>query len=271
MRVIGYSLLLFLLIAIVSATAHSGIEWLGTTDFLAGPNGIRVTRSTAYRLSSSEWLEFGLPEHGPIRILSNSAFERMNKSTARYALDYEVLDSVGKRILGGRYHHRTQITLLVDSDADDELAPISKTSYARDRNPGSNAEGFWIDAPDIKLPGRLRLRIAEQAPAIVEIAARAYQRSELPPRKARSAWQRLSRRKREKLARGFAISSEWLEPFETTALARFSWRPLGPQGVEGKDYEERTLLIVSDPRFKRSETITRSPAARSVLGGEEVQ
>ncbi len=271
MRVIGYSLLLLLLTVLVCTAAHSGIQWLETTSFLTDPNGIRASRSTAYRVSSSDWLEFGLPEHGRVRILSNSAFKKLRRDTARYAIDYELLDSSGQIVLKGRYHHRARMTLLVNSNAQGDRGPISKTAYAESRNPGSDAEDFWIEAPAFSLPGRLRLRIAEQSPAIVEIAARAYQRVQLSPRKANSAWQRLGRRKREKLTRGFALSSEWLESFETTALASFSWRPLGPRGVELKDYEERALTIVTDPRFERKEAVSGSSATGSLREQEASQ
>ena len=260
MRAIGYSLLLFLSLATATATAHLGFEWLATTNLLTGPDGIRVTRSTAYRLPSSSWLEFPVAEHGLIRVLSNCALGALERNAARYAVDYEMLDSSGRVILSGRYHHRVHLTLLVASNASDHTSPISKTSYAQSRNPGCNAADFWIDAPDFSLPGMLRIRTAEQGPSIVEIAARAYQRVELSPRKARFAWQRLSRRERERLARGFALSSEWLQPFETTALAQFSWRPLGPRGVEDQDYEERVLLVVNDPGFERL-PVTAQPLA----------
>ena len=262
MRTIGHSLLLFALLVIGSTAIHFGFEWLETTDFLAGPNGIRVSRSIAYRVSSSRWLEFGLTERGPVRILSNCALSHPNEKVTRYAIDYELFDSSGQIVQSGRYHHRARINLLHNSQQADFQRPIAKTSFAQTQQPGSNSAEFWIEAPDLDVPGRLRIRVAESSDAIVEIAARAYQRTELSPRKAESAWQRLSRRKRQQLARGFAVPSDWLEPFETTALAGFAWHALGPKGVEGEDYEERLLLIVNDPAFERHHARMDVPAAK---------
>lgn len=258
MRIIGHSLLLIALLAVAAIAIVLGSEWLGTTGFLPGPNGIRASRSTAYRVPTTSWLAFGLSERGPIRVLSNCAFESTAETESRYALDYELLDSGGEIVLSGRYHHRAQITLLIEAGQKRDAQPISKTSFADFQRPGSNAADFWIETEDLELPGTLRVRIADQAREIVEISARAYQRTELSPRKAKSAWQRLSRRKREEFARGLAVSSEWLEPFETTALARFDWRPLGPRGVEERDYEERLLLVVSDPKFERARNSIQS-------------
>jgi hypothetical protein len=267
MRTIGHSLLLFVLVAIGGAAIHFTFEWLETTDFLAGPNGVRVSRSTAYRVSASQWLEFGITERGPVRILSNCAFSHPVENATRYAIDYELLDSSGQVIQSGRYHHRAQISLLSDPTRADRTLPISKTSYADTQLPGSNSAEFWIEAPNLDVPGRLRIRIAERDSAIIEIAARAYQRTALSPRKAKSAWQRLSRRKREQLARSFAVPSDWLEPFETTALAGLAWHALGPKGVENQNYEERVLLIVNDPAFERHPTRTISPVANANIEG----
>jgi hypothetical protein len=270
MRTIGHSLLLFLLIAIGGAAIHLTFEWLETRDFLAGPNGVRVSRSTAYRVSASQWLEFGVTEQGPVRILSNCAFSHPVEKATRYAIDYELLDSSGQVIQNGRYHHRAQISLLSDPTRTDRALPIPKTSYADTQLPGSNSVEFWIEAPKLDVPGRLRIRVAEHDSAIIEIAARAYQRTELSPRKAKSAWQRLSRRKREQLARSFAVPSDWLESFETTALAGFAWHALGPKGVESQDYEERVLLIVNDPAFERHPTRSNSPVTTVNVDGGSV-
>lgn len=265
MRLIGHCLLLCVSIAIAITATHVAFTWWGATDFLAGPNGIRVSRSTAYRVPSSQWLEFGLSERGPVRVLSNCAFSHLTENAKRYAIDYELLDSSGQVVLSGRYHHRALMTRLRNPQQADHALPIAKTSYAGTQMPSSNSAEFWIDAPDLDVPGRLRIRIAELDDAIVEISARAYQRTELSPRKARSAWQRLSRRRREQLARGFAVPSDWLEPFETTALASLTWHALGPKGVEDEDYEERVLLIVNDPDFERYPNRTGSPAERHKL------
>jgi hypothetical protein len=270
MRLIGHSLLVFMLIAFGSAAFHLAFEWLETTDFLAGPNGVRVSRSTAYRVSDSQWLEFGITERGPVRILSNCAFSHPVENATRYAVDYELLDSSGQVIQSGRYHHRAQISLLSDPTRADRRLPLSRTSYADTQLPGSNSAEFWIEAPDLDVPGRLRIRIAERDTPIVEIAARAYQRTQVSPRKANSAWQRLSRRKRERLARSFAVPSDWLEPFETTALAGLAWHALGPKGVENQDYEERVLLIVNDPAFGRHPTRTSSPVTTVNVDGGSV-
>jgi len=259
MRAIGHALFFFVVIAVLGAATHFSLVWLETTNFFAGPNGISVSRSTAYRVPSSEWLEFGITERGPIRVVSNCAFNQMTQNPTRYALDYELLDSSGEIIHGGRYHHRAKITLLRDPRQTADDPPIAKTSYAGTNLPSSNSVEFWIEAPDLNVPGRLRIRVAEHPDRVVEVAVRTYQRNELSPRKAKSTWQRLSRRKREQLTRGSAVPSDWLEPFETTALASFTWRPLGPRGVENEDYEERTLLIVNDPELERYRVGTNAP------------
>ena len=270
MRIIGHSLLLLVLVALGGAAVHFTLEWLESTDFLAGPNGVRASRSTAYRVSASQWLEFGVTERGPVRILSNCAFSHPVENATRYAIEYELLDSSGLAIQSGRYHHRAQISLLSDPTRADRTLPISKPSYADTHLPGSNSVEFWSEAPNLDVPGRLRIRIAERDNAIIEIAARAYQRTALSPRKAKSAWQRLSRRKREQLARSFAVPSDWLEPFETTALAGLAWHALGPKGVENQDYEERVLLIVNDPAFERHPTRSNSPATKVNIDGGSV-
>ena len=251
MRIIGHSLLLCLSVLAIGTATHYGIKSFKASGFWASPNGMSTTRSTGYRVSSLKWLEFGITERGPLRVLTNGAFRESTVDASRYAVDYDLVDAAGKIVLSGRYHHRARMTLLREGRSSNRNRPIAKTSYAHSNRPSSNSVEFWIEAPELALPGRLRIRIAEQDENLLEITVRAYQRATLSPRKARSAWQRLSRRKREQLARGFAVPADWLEPFEATALSSHTWRPLGPRGVDNKDYEERFLLIVSDAEFER--------------------
>ena len=264
MRVIGHGLLLILCVVAIGAAVHLGFDSLETSGFWAGPKGVRVTRSTAYQGSTLKWLEFGMTERGPLRILSNCALDGFTEDAARYAVDYELIDASGKVVLSGRYHHRARMTLLHNPRRSRHKRLIAKTSYAQTEWPSSNSVEFWIEAPEIALPGRLRIRIAEQDGNVIEVAIRAYQRTTIPQRKAGSAWQRLSRRKREQLARGYAVPAEWLKPFEATALARHTWRALGPKGVDRQDYEERILLIVDDPKFERVREPNGTPLAKSV-------
>jgi len=112
MRAIGHALSLFVVIVVLGAATHFSLGWLKTTDFFAGPNGISVSRSTAYRVSSSEWLEFGITERGPIRLVSNCAFNRVTQHPTRYALDYEL----------------EQLRIQSSNAASDTLCPRLRTS-----------------------------------------------------------------------------------------------------------------------------------------------
>ena len=64
------------------------------------------------------------------------------------------------------------------------------------------------------------------------------------------AFRRLSRREQRKLAAANAFPIDMLTREEMSYLARNHWRPVGPQGIEGRDYEA-FVLYESSLRGKR--------------------
>jgi len=255
MRILGRLLLVVAFASIAGVMLYLSLTWYSGESGWFGSGRSGVTRATAYRLSPTQWLEFGITESGPLRVLSNAAFSTLpeiENADARpdrryYAIDFEIIDATGAVFQSGRYHHRASVTLLHDPTLVLGGPLVPRTSYADSDHAGSKAEEFRLSAIGLALPAQLRMRRAEVDPMLREISVRAYQQQELSARKSKTVWQRLSRRARERRTRGFALPPARLQPIEVAALTRVSWRPLGPRGVEGEDYAEHRLLIVNDP------------------------
>lgn len=223
---------------------------LGESEY--GFTGPGLRNVTTYLLPGDGWIEFSVADPGKLRILSNAASAAEGDAELRYAIDYEIVDARGERFRTGRYHHRSRPTLLSDPREIPPRPPFPRARFAHSGDGATRSAELRLGLEGAALPAVVRLARADASPAVREVTLRVSQHETLPLRKSRSAWERLSRREREHRAGGFALPVAWLKPFEVAALARESWRPLGPKGIEGADYHERVLVIESDPVLVRA-------------------
>jgi hypothetical protein len=68
----------------------------------------------------------------------------------------------------------------------------------------------------------------------------------VPDREIKVAWQRMSGADRRRLAAGNIYPPQLLSEAEKRNLLRWRWRPVGPRGVEGEDYEVKRLYVPDD-------------------------
>ena len=212
-------------------------------------SGARV--SLAYELSDSIWTSFPVqPRSLQVKVVSNAGImPQMVNATdpLDYTLGFQILGS-GDRVLDqGEYHHLTRQTLFHD--------PLQTN--------GTRSGAFYLDSEVMPLDGRVfvldlarfkdigevsgvRFRLVQHDSRIRDVVIRVYERLLNPEHKLEHLWTRLSRKQREKMARGNVYPQDFLEPGEIRNLMRMTWHPVGPAGIPNSEYFLRHLYVLRD-------------------------
>lgn len=248
MRFFGRILLGLLLLLVLFGAGkelwHQAISWLrqGAIPAVAERE---VTVSTVY-LAEEDWLTFSLPAGSHLlKLLSNANFPSAAAAPGEewpYALEYRVLGGEGEELSRGLYHHRSA-QVFSRQQATEEILPAAYYLEG-DRQP---AEGrvLLLNLEGLANPAQLQVRLAQGEPAVASVALRLYHLEQEADHKLGFLWQRLSQGQRQSLARGSVYPPELLSAAEKRNLVREGWRPLGPQGVAGKDYFSRQLYLLA--------------------------
>jgi hypothetical protein len=240
--------LLGLLLILVLFWAGQGL-WDQTLSWLrqgAIPTAAEreVTVSTVY-LVEDAWLTFPLPAGSHrLKLLSNASLSAAAAPAEEwpYALEYRVLGEDGAELSRGLYHHRSA-QVFSRQPAGEEMVPAAYYLEG-DRQP---AEGrvLLLNLEGLAEPAQLQVRLAQGAPAVAGVALRLYHLEQEADHKLGFLWQRLSQGQRQSLARGSVYPPELLSAAEKLNLVREGWRPIGPQGVAGRDYFSRQLYLLA--------------------------
>lgn len=250
MRLIGRGLLLLLMFALLFWTALQPWQlpgWLtrtGVSDSLM--NNARP--STVYLLDKEKWLEFVITNGGDqVKILSNAAINSAGAANIErvwsYALEYELRNSSGEIVEQRIYHHRSKLSQYQDPSSGDEV--FNRYFYLDQSITPINVASLIIKITDETAPLHLRLRLAEAASDIADVAVRVYQPDPVPADRMGVAWLRLSTPQRERVARSMIYESDQLREHEIRNLLHNRYSPTGPQGIRGEDYHDRTLYALS--------------------------
>ncbi len=226
---------------------------------------VDASRSAAYRLDSTNWLEFDIPRQAlGLRILTNAAVQDLSRRVTtreeprdgwRYAIEYELLTGEGHLLDSHHYHLRA--------------------SVLKDRDPSTGAErsASWFGNLDwlptmtrtVQLPlesaaqppDRLRVRLAKREEVVQEVTVRVFMRYERTDYDQPYVWSRLSPEARERLARPSVYPPALLTAIERKNLARWDWTALPPLGLEGQDYQTRWFYQAA-PEPEACESVARS-------------
>ena len=244
MRILGRGLLALLLLVLLFwlgqelKSRFSQWRWPGLAPVNAEPE---AQVSTVY-LTGAEWLSFPLPAGSQLlRLLSNASLPVGTEALDQplpYTLEFRLLGPAGEELSRGLYQHRSRQDFL----ADGENGGARPAAYY--------PEGDWLPAEGRLLllnlaglaePRTLQVRLQQGAPGIETVALRLYHLGQEAEHKLGFLWQRLSEGQRQSLARASVYPPELLSAEEKRNLVRQGWRPLGPGGVAGEDYQVRQL------------------------------
>lgn len=247
MRTLGYLLVTALLLLLAAGPGQWAWQSLDRQELAAYLSGQLegAKPSNSYLQQGDNWLEFQLSGNGSsIHVVSNASVQRAQADADDvvwwYAFHYQLLDSGGKLLREGEYHHRTHIT-----------------QYHEPRHGRMVTRSFLLDPLRVPTdgrrmvmpvmqgdrPARLRLRVSETDPALLDVMFRVYEKETLATHKLDYRWQRMSEASKGVLARGNVYGPEHMRPMEQQNLLRARWRPLGPAGITDNDYRARKVYV----------------------------
>lgn len=219
-------------------------------DENAGSQLENARSGLTYVLRPSNSLTFNVwSRSGRIRLLTNvnlpASWPRLHtpQDAVEYELKYSLLNREQDVIYSGSIFIRSRMTEYVDFDT-------GKT----------RVQGFYLDGPDLPADTRstvlnlksfgvdvanqtaqVRFTMDASNPEALSIALRCYQEEMAPEHELETIWTRQSRNGKSRLARGNIYPESFLYPEEKLNAVRWEWRPSGPLGIQGKDYQLRTL------------------------------
>lgn len=272
--------LLIVLGAVLALQQPAPTDWDALWDRITGgrrplDRTARARTSLCYPLPADRWLVFPLPAWtDQVRIVTNADVPASAAGTDpervwRYALDYRVEDDKGEAVAAGQYHHGARASLYRDPDT-------GRTEWPR----------FYLDRPDVPAMGkvvllnlqgfalegrvqRIRLRLAAADRELNSVVVRVYNPEYNPERELGYLWGRLSPNLRDRLSEGNVYPTAFLTAWEKKNLVRMLWRPAAPLGIEGRDYEVRTLYTLKD-ELPLAEQDSVLPAGLHVAPGKRV-
>lgn len=205
----------------------------------AGPSSGGAQPSLAYLLSSEPTLfVFSRPQHR-VRIITNAELRRAAMNP-RYAFLIEALDEEGQMVWKQAIHVRS-VPLAVRGP-DGTLMPHA---FIRERGAGRLSAGD-ISQIDFGRPvAAIRLLAEDREAGALRMLVRVQEQRPLSERQREIGWERLSEREQEQLAAGNPLGPTLLSEEERLDLLVRRWSPVGPAGVQGRDYQR--MLIYERP------------------------
>ncbi len=159
-----------------------------------------ASRSMAYLLQPTRWLEFEIPPQAQIlRVLTNATVQDFSARPAtreqpragwQYALDYQLLGSDGRLLQASQYHLRASVIQCRDPETG-AVQAISWLGQSAGIPTITRTVQLPLDSAEL-VARRLRLRLAERDAAVQEVVVRIYMRSERAGYDQPYVWSRLS-------------------------------------------------------------------------------
>ncbi|WP_324828944.1 hypothetical protein [Qipengyuania zhejiangensis] len=196
----------------------------------------RVTgRALVYRLEAGRPLDFVFSQPVDLmKILAQPALVAAPDGTpapaeTEYGLRFRIFDIDGVEI--GTYEQH-----LHSSDANAMLDDGSYRRFYRNRAERIGAQDQILIEDNVDV-GRVEVSLIEADPSIAGIDIRVYERRPAAASEARSIFLRRSSEEQGALAAANAFPPDMLTEDEIRHIAVNLWRPVGPVGIDGHDYD----------------------------------
>lgn len=260
--------------AVILAIWAAALYWSGTAAWRASLAWLEehrkikafglagsAQRSLAYHLSAGQWLEFALPEASrQLRVVSNLNVNLHGDSPVQtagppqrwqYALHYQLIDSRGKLLADQVYYQNSRLTVYRDAQGD-----FYHANYYSD-SPLTPLDGRLMLLGSRALPqaAYLRLKLETAEPQAADAVVRVYVPAKIAEHRIGTRWLRLNEKQQETLANHSVYPASHLSEQEKLNLIRHQWDPVGPRGVQGKDYHSRFLYALDDISYDKMDTL----------------
>ncbi|GAB4540770.1 MAG: hypothetical protein Fur0020_10100 [Thermodesulfovibrionia bacterium] len=201
--------------------------------------------SISYVLNTEKWLTFPFEIRGGIiRILTNANLPRninLKDGEWGYAIRYQITGKGGDILMDKTYNLRSKVTFYKD----DRWGEYTSSFYTDTGIIPADSRGFRLNISNLEDARAIRFILVKKDSDIRDVSMRLYIRYE-PERIAGYMWRRLSDKKKERMAMGNVYPPELLTDHEKIELLKNQWRPLGPLGAEGKEFEIRKLYVLKE-------------------------
>lgn len=198
--------------------------------------------SVSYLLYKDESITFAIPSGANIlRILSNINIPIVNTDENipfSYSLKYQLLDKEDNVVFANVYHHYTKIVRFLDQETKEN---INTRFYTNNDILPASTRMFFIPLEFTNDAYKLKVSINSLDKRAQSLVLRSYHQVENSPRKLFDMWRRLKEKTKESLAKGNVYPYTLLTADEKKYLLSKSWKPFGPLGVLGKDYNIKNL------------------------------
>lgn len=238
---LGRGLLLLVLAGLAALLAwHFAPRFRGLADqvAVAGQGQQRVAwRVITYRLDPVRPTVFRFSQPlAELRIISQPVVAPQSVAPGKhwiYSVEVELLDSAAN-VIGTQTIHARSMVLEADGT---RRGPVR---YYRGR-PEAVAPADEFHLAGDRPVAAIRVRAGQADQGVVAIDLRISEQRPLIESAAESAFARYSPADRQRLAAASAFPPEMLSREERMAIARSQWRPIGPIGIEGRDYTSNVL------------------------------
>lgn len=238
---LGRCLAAFMLIALAVLLGRMAGLDVGSLQRLTetkGGEASRIARRViAYRLDPSRPTLFRFSQPVTIaRILTQPVLAKGSAQPGKqlaYSIRVELLDERGAVIEAHDVHSRS---LLFDSNGK-RVGPVQ--FYRGSDNEVARADEVRITAS--RPFSAIRVVASRSDPELIAIDIRVGERRPLNANAADTAFARFSPEDRIRLSAPNAFPPEMLTRAERSAIAANQWRPIGPVGIDGRDYQMMIL------------------------------
>jgi hypothetical protein len=260
--------ILFILFLVWQSWPYLG-DWLKTQGSKAiqfQEERTKTLKRVVYILNKNDWTEFPLlPKYQLLKVLSNASIpyalnlkndiqwqnvtvpetlSRNSEQEWRYALEYRILDKKGNVLVKDIYHHRTRITVYQNEETQEGQLSAYYTDPNQQPTDGRNMLINLSEYPEAAL---LQFRIHSDPkstdPGVINVAIRVYWLETVEEYKLAFLWHRLNHVQKKTLAQGSIYDYPLLNEPEKLNLLRKKWTPIGPLGVVGEAYQDRSFYV----------------------------
>jgi len=216
---------------------------MGAGDFDLQQRIAVSNASFVYVLDRERWIEFKLPSGTDnIRLISNANIDAFLPTEAtdtwQYALHYQILNKQGEVIQDKVYHQHASLNKVENSETGQSFVP---NFYLSGKLAPLDGQSFYLNLNILPDADRLRIRLADTIPEVLDAVVRLYYFEKIPERKIDLIWKRMSDKRKEKMASGNVYPLDLLTKQEIDNLLLMFQRPLSPLGIENYAYESRIL------------------------------
>lgn len=236
---------LWLSLPVFFAHVQQWLKHLQTDDW--NTLSATVRNSLSYPVTDRQWLSFAIPEGSQqLRIITNAHIQPSQALTPNpdwtYALRYELLDHNGVVLTNGLYRHHSTLTAYKD-----QSGKLVYNNYYANRNIlPLDGRLILLGMQPVKAARFLRVRLEAGDGVIKEAALRVYIPTKISEHQLANVWLRMSQEQKDNLAGNSIYPASLLSDEEKANLLKHQWQAVGPQGIDGKDYQTMTLYTRDD-------------------------